>query len=147
MVKEKTIKVIKKLRNIVTMGSTKVTLARRNQVSLCLAKSMNRPEDIARQLNIPYNTVRNDLNWMKKNSSKWLMGHTLNGYIFETQKAIDQISDIILELQSLRSKEQNIDRKIRIMHELADKINMKWVMQGEGPTLMNIRTVNNDSGR
>lgn len=126
------------------MASSKETLERRNQVSICLAKSMTTPMQIAKHLNAPVTTVKNDLRWMRKNSRKWLSGHTLDGYIWETQKTIDQLSDVIFELQALRSNEKDVDRKLRIIHELADKINMKWVILGDGPTLMNIRTVNGD---
>ena len=126
------------------MVSSKETLERRNQVSICLAKSMTTPAQIAKHIDAPVSTIKNDLRWMRKNSRKWLSGHTLDGYIWETQKTIDQLSDLIFELQSLRSNEKDVDRKLRIMHELADKINMKWVILGDGPTLMQTRMVNGD---
>jgi len=126
------------------MASSKETLERRNQVSICLAKSMTTPAQIAKHIDAPVSTIKNDLHWMRKNSRKWLSGHTLDGYIWETQKTIDQLSDLIFELQALRSTEKDVDRKLRIMHELADKINMKWVILGDGPTLMQTRMVNGD---
>jgi len=126
------------------MVSMAKTLERRNKVSLCLAKSMTNPIQIANQINEPIARIRNDLHWMRHNSKKWLSGHTLDGYIWETRKTIDQLSDIIMDLQAMRSVEKDVDRKLRIIHELADKINMKWVIQGDGPTLMNIRSVTGD---
>ena len=126
------------------MASSKETLERRNQVSICLAKSMTTPTQIAKHIDAPVSTVKNDLHWMRKNSRKWLSGHTLDGYTWETQKTIDQLSDLIVELKSLRSNEKDVDRKLRIIHELADKINMKWVILGDGPTLMQMRMVNGD---
>jgi len=129
------------------MGTHHETMMRREQVSICLSKSMTSTKMIAAQIGATVPQVDNDLRWMRKSSRKWLSGHTLDGYIFETRKAIDQISDIIMDLQAMRSKENDIDRKLRIMHELADKINMKWVMQGDGPTLMHINTVKDNDGR
>ena len=119
-------------------------IARREKISLCLAKSMTTPKQISVQTGISVRTIDNDLRWMKRNSRKWLSGHTLDGYIWETRKTIDQLSDIIMDLQAMRSVEKDVDRKLRIIHELADKINMKWVIQGDGPTLMNIRSVTGD---
>lgn len=116
-------------------------LDRRNKISLCLAKSMNKPSDIARNLKIPLDTVRNDLHWMSKNSTKWLSGHALHGYVFETQQTIEQLRDIELELQSMRQDTKDAEIKIKIIHELKDVINVRWVIQGEGPTLMHARIV------
>jgi len=128
------------------MASAAKTMARREQVSICLAKSMSSPSQIAKQLNEPVSKIKNDLHWMKKNSKVWLSGHTLDGYIFETRKTIDQLQDIELELQSLRSTHQNLDDKLKIIKQLAEIINMRWVIQGDGPTLMNMNTVK-DLGR
>ena len=123
------------------MATQAEILERRNKVSLCLAKSMNKPSDIARNLKVPLDTVRNDLFWMKKNSPKWLSGHALNGYIFETQQTIEQLRDMELELQAMRQDETNREIKIKIIHELKEVVNMRWVIQGDGPTLMYSRYV------
>lgn len=128
------------------MTTTAVTKHRREQVSLCLSKSMVSPAQIAKHTGQHINSVNNDLRWMRKHSRKWLSGHTLDGYIFETKKTIEQLQDIELELQSLRSQEKDLDNKLKIIKQLADIINMRWVIQGDGPTLMNINTVK-DYGR
>lgn len=120
--------------------STKVEVKnRREQISLCLAKSMTSPSMIAKQLKLDVKTVDNDLRFMRKNARKWLSGHTLDGYVFETQKTIDQLKDIELELQEMRNKEPDVEKKLKIIHELKDVINVRWVIQGDGPTLMNSR--------
>jgi len=126
------------------MTKQSIVQERREKVSLCLAKSMTRVEDIARQINADPKDIHNDLYWMRKNSRKWLSNHTLDGYIFETRRTIDQLQDIELELQSMRSKTTSIDDKLKIMRQLTEVINLRWVIQGDGPTLMNIRTVNDD---
>lgn len=115
------------------------TKTRRERVSLCLSKSMTSTKLIAEQIKATPEQVNNDLRWMKKNSSKWLSGHTLDGYVFETRKTIDQLQDIEVELQSLRSLEKNLDNKLKIMKQLAELINMRWVIQGDGPTLMSMK--------
>lgn len=118
------------------MTTAKATEARRKEVSLCLAKSMTKASDIAKHINSDESTVRNDLYWMRKNATKWLQGHTLDGYVYETQHTIEQLRDIEYELQALRSTEQDLDKKLKIMKELRETINMRWVIQGDGPTLM-----------
>jgi len=123
------------------MATQAEILERRSKISILLAKSMNKPSDIARNLKLPLDTVRNDLFWMKKNSTKWLSGHALHGYVFETQQTIEQLRDMELELQAMRQDEQNREIKIKIIHELKDVVNMRWVIQGDGPTLMYSRYI------
>ena len=119
-------------------SSYKVVMARREEISKCLAKSMTKAKDLSDQIGVPVTTIKNDLYWMRKNSQKWLSGHTLDGYIFETQQSIEQIRDIEEELQLMRQKKGiTLDDKIKIMHELKDCINMRWFMQGDGPTYLN----------
>jgi hypothetical protein len=107
------------------MTQAQIVKVRRLRVSTCLAKSLTSPSQIANQLNQPVpegkvqpenvtpKQISNDLAFMKKNSIKWLSGHTLDGYVFETQNTIEQLT-----------------------HELKEVINMRWVMMGDGPTLM-----------
>jgi hypothetical protein len=113
---------------------------RREQISLCLSKSVTSPKGISEQTKIEMKTVENDLYWMRKHSSKWLSNHTLDGYVFETQQTIEQLKDIEFELQSLRSKEKNLDKKLKIIGELTQVINMRWVIQGDGPTFMHLQS-------
>lgn len=126
------------------MATRAVTMQRREKISLVLAKSITNPTDISKQTGIPVDDVKNDLKWMKKNSQVALSGHTLDGYIFETKNTIDQLRDIEHELQSLRSKEGNLDNKIKIIHELKEVINMRWVIQGDGLTAMSTKMAENN---
>jgi len=114
---------------------------RRERISLCLSKSVTSPSLIARELGLSLATVSNDLHWMKVQSLKWLSGHTLDGYIFETKNTIEQFKDIEMDLQNMRKMATNPEVKLKIIHELKEVINMRWVMQGDGPTLMNARKV------
>jgi len=109
---------------------------RREAISRCLAKSITSPSLIAKQTNLELSQVKNDLVWMRKNAKTWLTGHALDGYVFETKNTIDQLKDIEVELQKMRTEAPNTDEKIKIIHELKDTINMRWVIQGDGPTLM-----------
>lgn len=104
---------------------------------------MTTPMQIYKQLSkqkdwqhISVGDVRNDLYWMKKNSRKWLSGHALEGFVFSTQQTLEQLRDIELELQSLRSVTSDVSTKLSIIHELKDTINMRWAMEGDGPALM-----------
>ena len=117
--------------------STKIaTQNRREQISLVLAKSITNPTDIAKQTGLPLSDVKNDLRWMKRTAKTSLAGHALDGYIFETRNTIDQLKDIEHELQALRSKETDLEKKLKIIHELKELINMRWVIHGDGLTLL-----------
>ena len=110
---------------------------RREQISLCLQKSITSPSLIARELGLRVATISNDLHWMKLQAQKWLSEHTLDGYIFETKITIEQLKDIEMDLQEMRKIAPNLEIKLKIIHELVSLINMRWVLQGDGPTLMN----------
>jgi hypothetical protein len=110
---------------------------RRERISLVLAKSITSPTAISIHLkDVDVDTVKNDLKWMRRNSKVVLSGNALEGYVFETYNTIEQLRDIELELQSLRSKETDLDKKLRIIHELKEVINMRWVIHGDGLTLL-----------
>ncbi len=114
---------------------------RRERISLCLQKSVTYPSLIARELGLSVATVSNDLHWMKIQSLKWLSEHTLDGYIFETQITIEKLKYIEMKLQDMIKTATTHKIKLKIIHELIPLINMIWVMQGDGPTLMNARKV------
>ena len=75
---------------------------------------------------------------MTTNSRKWLAGHALHGFVFSTQNTLAQLRDIELDLQVMRIEAKDISEKLAIIHELKDTINMRWVLEGEGPTLMTL---------
>lgn len=111
-------------------------LARRESISRLMAKSVVRPEDIAKNLKLDVKTVYNDLKYFKKKSVKWLYGYANEGYVFVTKQTIDSLYDIELELQQLRQKATTLDAKLKVIRELRETINTRWVIQGEGPTIM-----------
>jgi len=114
---------------------------RRERISLCLQKSIASPLLIARELGLKPSTVSNDLHWMKLQAPKWLSEHTLDGYIFETQITIEKLKYIEMNLQDMIKTATTPEIKLKIIHELISLINMIWVLQGDGPTLMNARKV------
>lgn len=131
------------------MTTAALTLQRRDKVSLCLAKSITTPTGILKQIikdnpDVTISQVKHDLAWMRKNSKKWLSGHALEGYVFSTQNTLEQLKDIEQELQSIRTQAVGIDEKLAVLRELRDTINMRWVMEGDGPTLMAL-TFGNES--
>ena len=123
----------------------KDVLARRNKVSQMLAKSISKPADLAKTLDLDVKDVQNDLYWMRKESKPWLSGYALDGYVFVTRNSIAQLEDIEVELQEMRQKLKKDDgdktMRLRVMGELRETINTRWVMQGEGPTLMQAYSV------
>lgn len=125
------------------MATILKTERRRKEVSKCLAKSLTTPTQIFNNFqqyenlqDIPLSAIKNDLYWMKKNSRRWLSDHAIDGFIFSTQNTLDQLRDIELELQKLRQETMDVSEKLSIIHELKETINMRWVMEGDGPTLM-----------
>jgi len=127
------------------MATQKEILARRVKISSALAKSVTSPKQIAQTLEIEEDTVKNDLRWMQKASRKWLVGWALDGYIFATKNTIDQLEDIETELQKMRQDERNPETKLKIIRELRETINTRWVIQGEGPTRMAMRLPKEDN--
>ena len=134
------------------MATQKLVLERRNKISTALAKSVTSPKEIADTLKLDPVTVRNDLRWMRKESRKWLKGWTLDGYVFATKNTVAQLEDIEKDLQVMRQKysehkdeetgeltPEKPELKVKILHELKDVINTRWVLQGEGPVRMAAR--------
>ena len=117
---------------------------RRSKISQYLAKGITKPQDLATNIGIDIMIVNNDLQWMRKHSDKWLSGWALNGYVFATKQTIEELEAIEAEMQAKRAqivknKPNDIETYLKIIHELKDVINMRWITQGEGPTLINLR--------
>ena len=51
-------------------------------------------------------------------------------------KSITKPEQIEQELQVMRQKETDPDKKLKIMRLLAEIIGQRWQIQGDGPTLM-----------
>lgn len=123
------------------MSHTQV-LARRESISRLMAKSVTRPEDISKSLKIEITTVYADLKYFKKESEKWLYGFANEGYVFVTKQTIDSLYDIEVDLQQMRQQATTPEEKLKIIRELRETINTRWVIQGEGPTLMALQKKN-----
>ena len=116
------------------MALTRAQVAdRRNKVSKLLAKSVIKPTDIAHNIGVEVKAINNDLEWLKKNSSKVLDKYALDNYVFQTINTIEQLRDIELELQSMRQSTTGKE-KIMVIHELKDTINLRWQIEGDGLT-------------
>ncbi len=132
------------------MPTQKEVMQRRNTLSNYIARSVTNAPDLARMAHVPYETVRNDLKWMSKNSKHWLSGWSLHGFVFATKNTIEQLESIELELQSRRAdmiqaekdkKPFELEQYLKVLHELKDVINLRWAIQGEGPTLMYLKSM------
>lgn len=117
-------------------------MQRRNNITRLMAKSVVRPEDIAKNLKLDVKTVYDDFKYFKKDSKKWLYGYANEGYVFVTRQTIDSLYDIELELQQLRQNAKTQDDKLKVIRELRETINTRWVIQGEGPTIMALMKTN-----
>jgi len=136
----------------IDMATHAEVMVRRNRISLALSKSMTKPSLISTSTGIDVKTVKNDLQWMRTNSRKWLSGWAMNGYMFATENTITQLEDIEQELQKKRSewvKAHPVENEeyLKIIHELKDVINLRWVVQGDGPALMALKAESSEIGK
>lgn len=130
-----------------TAKSTKLEVAfRRKQVSNELAKHNYKAEDIAKAIKEPVEKIYHDLKWIRKDSRKWLDSWALDGYTECTKVTIDQLERMERDLHTIISEEDDPKIVLRAYAELRETINLRWVVQGEGPTLMNLRRFNNAEG-
>ncbi len=117
-------------------------MERRTKISRLMAKSVVKAEDISKTLNIKVKTVYDDIAYLKKQSSKWLYGFANDGYIFVTKQTIYSLYDIEVELKKMRQEAIGQDNKLKVIRELRETINTRWVIQGTGPTLMVLQKTN-----
>ena len=130
-----------------TAKSTKLEIAfRRKQVNNELAKHNYKAEDIAKAIKEPVEKIYHDLKWIRKDSRKWLDSWALDGYTECTKVTIDQLERMERDLHTIISEEDDPKIVLRAYAELRETINLRWVVQGEGPTLMNLRRFNNAEG-
>ncbi len=123
-----------------TAKSSKLEIAfRRKQVNNELAKHNYKAEDIAKAIKEPVDKIYHDLKWIRKNSRKWLDGWALDGYTECTKVTIEQLERMERNLQNIISNSDDERIILGAYRELRETINLRWVVQGEGPTLMNLR--------
>jgi len=112
---------------------------RRDGVQLELSMHNYKPESIADNLKVPVKAVYNDLQFIRKDSHKWLDGWALDGYTEATRTTIEQLQRMERELSEFIKLTDDPKLKLKAVAELRETINLRWVVQGEGPTLMNLR--------
>lgn len=123
-----------------TAKATKQEVAfRRKQVNNELAKHNYKAEDIAKAIKIPVDMVYHDLKWIRKDSRKWLDSWALDGYTEATKTTIEQLERMERNLQNIINESGDDKVILRAYAELRETVNLRWVVQGEGPTLMNLR--------
>ena len=126
--------------------ATKLEIAfRRKQVSNELAKHNYKAEDIAQAIKHDVKLVYKDMAHLRKQSNKWLDGWALDGYTECTKVTIDQLERMERNLQKIINESGDERIVLRAYQELRETINLRWVVQGEGPTLMNLRRFKNAS--
>jgi len=130
-----------------TAKSTKLEVAfRRKQVNNELAKHNYKAEDIAKAIKEPVEKIYHDLKWIRKNSRKWLDSWALDGYTECTKVTIDQLERMERKLQTIIDEADDPRIALSAYKELRETVNLRWVVQGEGPTLMNLRRFKNAEG-
>jgi len=127
-----------------TAKSTRLEVTfRRKQVNNELAKHNYKAEDIATAIREPVEKIYADLKWIRKNSRKWLDSWALDGYTECTKITIDQLERMERNLQKIITDSDDPKITLGAYKELRETINLRWVVQGEGPTLMNLRRFKN----
>ncbi len=139
------------------MARTKLEYSQdRDKISKLLAKSVTRPSDISTMLKMDLKTVNNDLMFMRNNSRKWLAGYAAAGYVQVTKQTIEQMNDLEIELQQMRqdltpAKEQppstttEMETRLHVIKELRETINTRWVIEGNGPTMMQLQAMQDEN--
>lgn len=120
---------------------------RRAKVSQLLAKSVTSIKEIATALQIDYETVRNDIGWLKEQTKPWLFGLTGHGFAFDCKNVIDSFLNMEVELEEMRqiARKNKEDTSIRlsIIRELRDTRIARLSVEAEGPTLLALRKIKN----
>jgi len=122
----------------------KIVVDRRNKVALAMAKSVTKPQAIAESIGEDVGVIYDDIAHLKKQATPWLDDLAFTGFVWECKNAIDKLKDIEVELQSLRQNTNNLDDKLRVIHELEYNINLQMETLGNGPTLMALKKANGE---
>jgi len=112
---------------------------RREGVQLELSKHNYKADAIATELKCPVKAVYNDLQFIRKDSQTWLDEWALDGYALATRTTIEQLQRMEKELTEFIKLTSDPKLKLKAVNELRETINLRWVVQGEGPTLINLR--------
>jgi len=122
---------------------------RREEVSLCLAQSMTKPQIIAevveKRTSIPCKAkdVTNDIAYFRRESQGWPSSLAIQGYVYECSLAVEKVNVLERRMQELLEKSDNADQKVRITHEIEELINLKLSILENGPNLLILRQLEN----
>lgn len=118
---------------------------RREKVGQLLSKSVTSTKEIAQILGEKYQTIENDLVWIREQTQPWLFGLAGGGYAFDCKTVIDSLLNIELELeemrQNARKNNDDIVTRIMILRELRDTRVIRLNVEGEGPTLLALKKI------
>ncbi len=111
-----------------------------------LSKSVTSIDTISKELGIPYETVRNDIRYLKEEIKPWLYEVAADGYAFDCKNAIEKLARLERELEDMLAKARDKDKPnnseiIAIMRELRATTLTRLNIEAEGPTLMTLRRV------
>ena len=127
------------------MARRSVISERRDKVGQMLARSVTSKKEIAVELNLPYKTVENDIQWIKAQTRPWLYGLAGEGYAFDCMMAIDKFLSIESELEDMRqnARKNNLapEKRMVVMRELRETTLSRLSIEGEGPTLLAVRKI------
>lgn len=118
---------------------------RRSRVSQMLAKSVTSSREISKATGIDYETVKNDIRWLREQTKPWLLGLAGDGFAFDCKVAIDKLMSLEVELedmrQTARTEKADTDTRISIIRELRDTTIARISIEGEGPTLLALKKI------
>lgn len=127
------------------MADKKGVQIRREKINQLLIKSVTSPTEIARILGISYDTVQNDIKWLRSQTRPWLSGLALDGFAFDVKIAIERLGGIEKQLEEMREEARknkaSTYEQIAILRELRDTTIVKINAEGEGPVLVTLRKV------
>lgn len=118
---------------------------RRAKVAQMLAKSVTSIKEISKALEIPYDTVQNDIKWLKEQTKPWLIGLAEEGFAFDCKVVIDKLLSIEREIEEMsekaKSKPDSELLRLQILEKLIDIAITRLNVEAEGPTLMALRRI------
>lgn len=123
------------------MASQQTVQERREKVSSFLMHHVTSPLEIAKQLReqypeLDYETVRNDIRAIKKNTRPWLIGLAKDGYAFDAKLVIDKLKAQEKELESMKQETKDPKEKREIMRQIAETALARIQVEGDGPTFL-----------
>jgi hypothetical protein len=127
------------------MATKKTIEMRREAVAQMLAKSVTSITEISNALRLPYDTVVNDIRYLKAQTKPWLYGLAGEGYAFDCKIVIDKLARIEKRIEEIamaaRTKEDGEFLELAALKQLAETSVTRLSVEGEGPTLLTVRKI------